>query len=366
MTATDASTGPMTSPPAPHAGETHSEHGGRRRSAVLVTGAAGEVGHGLIHALAGSGVHDVVAIDVRELDTASREVCRDTYIGDICDTALLGRLLAMYEITEIFHLAALLSTRSEFTPETAHDVNVGGTINLLRLAAEQARSHGHPVKFILPSSIAAHGLPSLEAKHAAGMVHEDEHCQPTTMYGCNKLYCEHLGRYYSKYYRRLAQDRVVDALDFRCLRYPGLISAFTVPSGGTSDFAPEMIHAAAEGEAYDCFVRPETRIPFMTMPEAIDATLQLAAADRASLTRSVYAVSSFSASAGRIAEKVQAAFPGAVIDFVPDEARQSIVDSWPEDVDTGAARADWGFAPTYGFDEAFDAYLVPAIRRRYA
>jgi len=102
-----------------------SERGSRRSAAILVTGAAGEVGQSLIESLHAAGRTDVVAIDVRKLDRSARDQCLETYIGDICDSALLGRLLAMYEITEIFHLAALLSTRAEFTPETAHEVNVG-------------------------------------------------------------------------------------------------------------------------------------------------------------------------------------------------------------------------------------------------
>ncbi|MCP3905177.1 MAG: NAD-dependent epimerase/dehydratase family protein [Planctomycetes bacterium] len=341
-------------------------HGGARSAAILVTGATGEVGHGLITALHSAGCNGIVALDVRKIDAPLRSLCMETYVGDICDNALLGRLLAMYEITEIYHLAALLSTRAEFTPETAHAVNVGGTINLLQLAAEQARSHGHRVKFIFPSSIAAHGLPDLDTKATAGRVSEDAYCKPTTMYGCNKLYCENLGRYYARHYRQLAQDQTSGAVDFRCLRYPGLISADTLPAGGTSDYAPEMIHAAASGKPYACFVRGETRIPFMTMPEAIDATLRLAAADETGLSRCVYNVSSFSASAGAIAEIVRGFFPGAQITFEPDEKRQAIVDTWPADVDDTAARNDWGHTPKYTLEQAFEEYLVPTIRARYA
>jgi nucleoside-diphosphate-sugar epimerase len=186
------------------------------------------------------------------------------------------------------------------------------------------------------------------------------------MYGCNKLYCEHLGRYYASHYRRLAQDRVPDLLDFRCVRFPGLISADTVPSGGTSDYAPEMIHAAAQGQRYACFVRPDTRIPFMTMPDAIDALLQLARADAGSLTRHVYNLSSFSPTAGEIADIVRECFPGAEITFEPDLQRQAIVDSWPADVDDSAARRDFGFAPRHDLGAAFAEYLVPRIRARYA
>jgi len=283
-----------------------SHRGGRRSSAILITGAGGEVGHGLIEALHAANRGAVVAIDIRDLPAPQRELCQDTFIGDICDQFLLGRLLAMYEITEIYHLAALLSTRGEFTPETAHEVNVNGTMNLLRLAAEQARSHGQRVKFIFPSSIAVYGMGSLETKNKSGAVGEDEYCNPITMYGCNKLYCEHLGRYYAKHYRLLAQDRLDDTLDFRCIRFPGLISADTLPSGGTSDYGPEMLHAAASGKPYACFVRPDTRIPFMTMPDAIDALLTLSAADKGKLTRQTYNITSFNPSAGEFADLEEA------------------------------------------------------------
>jgi hypothetical protein len=124
-------------------------------------------------------------------------------------------------------------------------VNVTGTLRLLRLAVEQSRWHGERVKFMFPSSIAAYGMPSLDAKASAGRVREDEHTMPSTMYGINKLYCEHLGRYYDRHYRQLAADEDRRAgVDFRSIRFPGLISAFTVPSGGTSDYGPEMVHSA--------------------------------------------------------------------------------------------------------------------------
>jgi nucleoside-diphosphate-sugar epimerase len=342
------------------------DRGGRRDSAILIAGAGGEVGHGLIQALWERGRRDVVALDVRELPPELRRCCMSTHVGDICDDALVERLLAMFEIREVYHLAALLSTRAEFAPETAHAVNVGGTINLLRLASEQGRSHGQRVRFVFPSSIAAYGMPDLATKAAAGRVSEDQFLAPTTMYGCNKLYCEHLGRYYAKYYRWLAQDRIPGILDFRCVRFPGLISAETMPSGGTSDFAPEMIHAAADGKPYVCFVRPDTRIPFMTMPDAIDALLALADADGARLSRQVYNLSAFNPSAEEIAAEVRRHFPAAKITFKPDLQRQAIVDSWPADVDDSAARADFGYAPKHDFGRAFAEYLVPRIRARYA
>jgi len=337
-----------------------------RKPVILITGANGEMGHGLIEHFSHNDQPSIIAIDLNPLDARLEPHCLACIVGDILDQNLLQRLVSEFEIHAIYHLAALLSTRSEYTPETAHEVNVGGTIHLLKLAAEQARSHGRQVKFIFPSSIAAYGLPNLETKAKAGAVTEDQFTTPHTMYGCNKLYCETLGRYYAKFYRWLAQDRVADILDFRCLRFPGLISAETLPTGGTSDFVPEMIHAAAEGKAYACFVRPDTRIPFMTMPDAIEALRTLAAAEAQSLSRCVYNVTSFSPSAGEVAELVKGHFPRAQITFAPDAQRQAIVDSWPAETDDSAARRDWAFKPRHDLAKAFEEYLVPAIRARYA
>ena len=127
----------------------------------------------------------------------------------------------------------------------------------------------------------------------------------------------------------------------------------TVPSGGTSDYAPEMIHAAAKGEPYACFVRPDTRIPFMAMPDGVDALMTFAAAPRERLTRTTYNVAAFNPSAEEIRDVVLRAFPRARIDWDVDQKRQGIVDSWPADVDDSAARRDWGFAPRYDFERAF-------------
>src|SRR5512136_2418475 len=163
-----------------------------RKPATLITGANGEMGHGLIEALASSGSHIIIAIDVRPIDESLRPRCTETITGDILEQRLMERLQSEYEIHTIYHLAALLSTRAEFTPEAAHKVNVEGTMYLLKLAIEQSRWHGSPVKFLFPSSIAVYGMPSLEIKRKTAKVKEHEWNQPITMYGCNKLYCEHL------------------------------------------------------------------------------------------------------------------------------------------------------------------------------
>jgi nucleoside-diphosphate-sugar epimerase len=275
-------------------------------------------------------------------------------------------MVVEFEIRTIFHLASILSTKAEYNPETAHRINVEGTLNLLRLAVEQSQWQGRPVKFIYPSSIAAYGLPNLDTKTASGKIKEDQYCTPITMYGCNKLYCEHLGRYYASHYRQLAADPDRSSIDFRAIRFPGLISAVTVPTGGTSDYGPEMLHHAAQGLPYDCFVRPDTRLPFMVMPDAIKALLLLHEAERKQLSQTVYNITSFSPSAQEFYDTVIDAFPHAEVNFVPHSSRQHIVDSWPADVDDGAARRDWGWNPEYNQERAFSQYLIPAVHQRYA
>jgi len=335
------------------------------RELALVTGAGGEIGHGLIPQLAELGTFDIVALDLRPLPRELARHCVATWVGDILDRRLVDALRRDADISIIFHLAAILSTQAERIPETAQEINVQGTMNLLQFAVGAARARGAPVRFLFPSSIAVYGLPDLTTKRKAGRVGEHEWLEPLTMYGCTKLSCEHLGRCVARHYRQLAAEGS-SGVDFRALRFPGLISAFTLPTGGTSDYAPEMIHAAAQGRPYACFVRADTRIPFMAMPDAVACLLRLADAPPESLRSVVYNVSGFSPTADELAAMARVAFPAGQVTFAPDPGRQAIVDSWPEDVDDACARRDWGFRPSYDFQRAFDEYIVPNVRRRYS
>ncbi len=236
-----------------------------------------------------------------------------------------------------------------------------GTLSLLKVAAEQSQWRNQSIQFIFPSSVAVYGLPDRESKNLYARVREFEWNQPRTMYGCNKLYCEMLGSYFSRHYRQLAAQKPV-TIDFRCVRFPGLLSAFTLPSGGTSDYGPEMVHAAAQGKPYSCFVRDDARIPFMAMPDAVNALLQLGHAPLERLTRQVYNVTSFTVSAGQIRDRVMSAFPDADICFAPDLKREAIIDSWPGN--PGRQRSAYGsdWATQYDIDRTFDEYLIPNVR----
>jgi threonine 3-dehydrogenase len=332
-------------------------------TSVLVTGACGEIGQALVRALAEQGNCRIVTTDLLPLPDSLQPFSREHIQGDLVNKV---KIFYDYDFDVIFHLAASLSSKAEVATEEAHRINVEGTMQLLMLAAYKSEKRGRAVKFLFPSSIAVYGLPDLATKRSAGKVKEDEWNTPHTMYGCNKLYCEKLGMYYRHYYSPRHLDPQPPAmLDFRALRFPGLISAFTVPSGGTSDYGPEMLHRAAEGKPYACFVRADTRLPFMAMPDAIRALLQLTAAPREALRHVVYNVTSFSLTAEEFRQRALRAFPGAEITFAPQPRRQGIVDSWPEEVDDSLARLEWGWAPAYDVERFFREYLLPNIRHRY-
>lgn len=330
------------------------------RRTALITGSSGEMGHLLLPALARAG-YDLVSVDLKPLAPELAATCRVAAVGSVVEPTLMADLFHDHRPDAVFHLAALLSSKAERDPDLAHEVNVTATLNLFRLCRERARESGRDVRFLFPSSIAVYGLPDARAKAAAGAVKEDEWNRPAGMYGCNKLYGEMVGSYFTARARKDATP----GLDFRAIRFPGLISAETLPSGGTSDYAPEMIHAAAQGQPYSCFVSAETRMPFMTMPDAVGAILRLDAAPADRLTTRVYNIGAFGPSAAEIRDAVRVHYPDARVTFDSVAWRQAIVDTWPSDVDDSRARADWGHAPRHGLAEALAEYLVPALSHRY-
>ena len=336
-----------------------------QREAILITGANGEIGHGLIEHFQEKCNYDILTLDIHPLDDSLKPYCCQFFQGDILNEALIEELGA-YPITTIYHLASLLSTQAEKKPALAHDVNVNGTFNLLQLADKLGEQRGKPVKFIYPSSIAAYGIPSLELKQKAGKVTEEQYISSCiTMYGINKLYCENLGRYMMGYYGQITPEGPRQNIDFRVLRFPGLISPITLPTGGTTDYGPEMLHSAAQDKPYECFVRPDTQLPFMVMPDAIKSLILLEDAPREALTQTTYNVTSFSPTAAELVEIVKIAFPQAQITYQLDPGRQRFVDTWPADIDDSAARRDWGWKADYDQERAFNDLLIPAVKTRY-
>jgi threonine 3-dehydrogenase len=308
---------------------------GTARTKTLITGAGGQVGLDLLALLQSRG-DEVHASDVA-LPADRRGV--PWHALDVTDAAATLALLAELRPTRVFHLAAILSARGEVDPQRTYAVNQGGTLHVL----EACRRVGVP-QVIFTSTIAAFGPP------LPPLVGDDVALRPTTMYGVTKVAGELLGAYYAGRY----------GLDFRGVRFPGLISAVK-PGGGTSDYAPLMYFEALRVGRYTAFCRPDTAIPMMYMPDGLRALVELAAAPRERLTRSVYNIAAFSPTAREIADDVARAIPGAAIDFDPDPARQAILDSWPRALDDSLARRDWGWAPEYDLPRMTDD-LVPKLR----
>jgi threonine 3-dehydrogenase len=335
--------------------------GDNKRPEVLITGASGEIGQSLVKYLHEDGVFDIVATDLRHAEPETESRCTHFYVGDIRDNQFVDELEENHCFSRIFHLAGLLSSSGEKNPALAHEVNVNGSLSMMRIANRHGARLGVPVRFIFTSSIAVYGL--LPSDDVGAAITERQYLTPITMYGINKYYIEEYGTYFSRLVPPGNPGGV--PLDFRCVRFPGLISADTLPTGGTTDYGPEMLHAAAQGKPYTCYVRSDSTLPFMVMRDAIQGLHDLADADPATIKQRVYNLTSFSVTAAEITAKVKAFFPNAEIDYEPVAARQRIVDSWPRFLNDEPARREWGWKPEYDFDRAFEDYLIPKIQARY-
>ncbi len=303
---------------------------------TLITGAGGQLGPDLIAAFAARG-QEVIATDVVE---APAHTAAHSWLHlDVTDAAAVDRVIGDCKPDRIVHLAAVLSAKGERDPARTYAINQDGTKNVLDASVK------HDVSMVLfTSSIAVFGpdAPSV-APDAAELL-------PTTMYGVTKAAGEMLGNYYRSRY----------GLDFRGVRYPGVIGA-TLPGGGTSDYALYLFYDAVRVGAYQAFCRPDTRIPLMYMPDSTRALVELADAPRDRLTRCVYNVAAFSPTAEEIAAVVREHVPGADLSFEPDPVRQGILDSWPDELDDSLARRDWGWRPSFDLSR-MASDLIPLLR----
>ena len=318
---------------------------------ILITGINGEMGNALVKKLHDSQSNNIIGLDIKSPNEDVKPFLHKYYVGDIRDKDLINKIFIENTITSVYHLAAILSTKAESIPFLSHEVNVNGLLNLI----EQILMKKQFVKFFFPSSIAVYTIENKNNKP----ITEEQFCSPNNMYGCNKLYCEKLGAYFS------AHAKGNQYLDFRSIRFCGIISAHTLPQGGTSDYAPEMIHNAFQDKAYTCFVGPESCIPFMVMPDAINAIIQLMQTDKTKLTKVAYHIQSFAPMVKDIHKKIISIFPRFKLEYNIDIKRQNLIDSWPSALNQDSAITDWNWNPKYNFDEAFDDYLIPNIKKKY-
>jgi len=294
---------------------------------ILVTGAMGQIGSELVPALsAHCGAGRVVASDVRIAPYPLSAGDIHEHL-DCTKPQQILEVVRRHEIGTIYHLAALLSAVAEEKPHAAWSINMDGLYNIL----EAARQYRCQVFF--PSSIGAFG-PSTPREHTPQTAIQ----RPTTIYGVTKVAGELLCDYYAGRF----------GVDVRGLRLPGLISYVAPPGGGTTDYAVEMFHQALRYKQYSCFLKADTRLPMMYMPDAIRATIALMEADGTELRyRNAYNVAAMSITPAELAAEIRTHVPGFAIDYRVDPVRQSIAESWPHSLDTSTARADWGFAPQF-------------------
>jgi nucleoside-diphosphate-sugar epimerase len=294
---------------------------------ILVTGALGQIGSELVPALRERyGVDRVVASDVRMRREAPAARGPFEYV-DCTHIRELDAAVRHHRIDTIYHLAALLSAVAEERPRVAWDVNMGGLYRVL----EVARQHGCAV--FLPSSIGAFGPGTPRVGTPQDTVQ-----RPSTMYGITKVAGELLCDYYATRF----------GIDTRGLRLPGLVSFAAPPGGGTTDWAVEIFHQALRYRHYACFLRADSRLDMMYMPDAIRAMIELMEADASRLVhRNAFNVTAMSFTPAELAEEIRKHVPGFAIDYRVDPVRQAIADSWPASMDDSAARKEWGWAPAW-------------------
>lgn len=293
---------------------------------ILIIGAAGQVGTELTENLQDKfGTDNVVSTDIRWNDKlAAKGPFR---ILDVMDREGLFELIKEEKISQVYHLAAMLSATGEKFPKKAWDLNMVGLLNVLDAGVELKLD-----KVFWPSSIAVFGpdTPRDQTPQVTIM-------NPNTVYGISKLAGERWCEYYADNY----------GLDVRSLRYPGLIGFKSDPGGGTTDYAVEIFHKALENGKYTSFLKPGTFLPMMYMPDAIRATIELMEAPAENIkTRSSYNLAGISFDPEEIANEIKGHLPNFEMAYDPD-FRQDIADSWPSSIDDSAASADWGWNLEY-------------------
>ena len=294
---------------------------------ILVIGAGGQLGTELTKALADQyGKDKVIATDFQESVKNKFDYCTFQTLN-VMDKASLSSIVPQEGVTQIYHLAAILSALGEKNPVQAWDLNMGGLLNVLEVAREHSVE-----KVFWPSSIAVFG-PNSDKDQTPQKAFKD----PNTVYGISKLAGEHWCEYYFNKY----------GVDVRSLRYPGLIGYKSLPGGGTTDYAVDIYHKAVQGENFTCFLSEHTYLPMMYMDDAIHATLQLMDAPKENIKiRTSYNLAGMSFSPKEIHQSLQVHYPNFEIAYQTD-FRQQIADSWPNSIDDSSAKQDWNWQPAF-------------------
>ncbi len=310
---------------------------------IIVIGAAGQIGSELVPFLRNKyGNDNVIATYRKTLLQDSIKKSGPVVYLDALDNNIISKLFNEYEVDTVYHLASILSATGEKMPQTAWNINMNGLINVLEM------SRKYNIKNIIwPSSIAVFG-PTTPRDNTPNTTI----LQPTTMYGITKVAGELLAEYYYKKFE----------LDVRSIRLPGIISSETLPGGGTTDYAVEIFYEAIKKKEYNCFLKKDTILPMMYMPDCLKCMTDLLETDNSKLKRRVYNVTGMSFSAEEIATEIKNHIPEFQIEYKPD-FRQEIADSWPKSIDDSLAREEWGWNPSYNL-ESMTKDMIDILSKR--
>jgi len=313
-------------------------------SRILITGAAGQIGSELTPKLREKyGRENVVASDLREPSSSLTD--NGPYeILDVTDKEKMAGIVKEYEIDTIFHLAALLSATGEMNPQLAWRVNIGGLYNVLEVAREMELT-----RVFNPSSIAAFGPETPKT-----LTPQETILRPKTIYGITKVAGELLGDYYFHKY----------GVDVRGIRFPGVISSVSLPGGGTTDYAVEIFYEAIKHGRYECFVKEDTVLPMIYMPDCLKSMLVLMESDISKLEHHTdFNLAGMSFSAGELAAEIGKHIPEFTVVYKPDY-RQEIANTWPRTIDDSIAREEWGWEPDYDL-ESMTEDMLEKLKVRY-
>lgn len=307
---------------------------------ILIVGSNGQIGTVLLEYLRELyGVNRVIGSDIREPEISTGPFEK----LDANDARALAGIIRKYKVTQVYHLAAILSASGEKDPLQTWEINMQTYFNVLEAARENKVR-----KIFYPSSIAVFGEGlGAEATQFVNL-------EPATVYGISKVAGENWSKYYFNKY----------GLDIRSLRYPGIISYQSPPGGGTTDYAVDIYHKAVKGEHFDCFLKPDTTLPMIYISDALDATVRLMEAPASKINiRAGYNLAGVSFSPEEIYASIKAWIPDFSISYNPD-FRQKIAESWPDKIIDTEARTDWGWRPSYDL-EKITREMITELRKKY-
>ena len=318
---------------------------------ILITGSNGEIGYEVLSFLSKKN-DNIIALDINH---SNKKIKNINYIqSSINDYEVIKKLFSENQISEVYHFAALLSQTAAKNPQLAKEVNEKGSQILMDLSFEHGKNNNDYVKIFFPSSIAVYGPRKLKNASELDII------KPITIYGKNKLAIEQYGLK-----KNIESEKNNSGIDFRAIRLPGVISPIKIPFGGTTDFAPQMIHSAFKGENFICKVSKDTSLPFISIEKAVQAIIDLMEVVKFNSVSRVFNIEEANFSAQQLENLLIKHFDSFNVEYVIDDKFQSVADTWPSSLNCDLAKMNWKFDKQISFKKFIVEYLIPITKKYY-